>query len=75
MPSLTCRNPEQSKRVNFEDISEVLARDDENLLSWSESDPEESSAARLIGSPLEDGHALYKDLQNTYNPASSEMTK
>ncbi len=68
------RNPEQSKRISFEAVGEALMMDDKKLLSWSEAESEVSSASKLVGSPLEDGHHLYKDLQNTYNSTSSEIT-
>lgn len=70
---LHCRNPEQSKRASFEEVSETLMMEDEKLLSWSEVVPEATPGAKQIGAPLENGHNLYIDLQNTYNPGSSEM--
>lgn len=69
-----CRNPEYSKRPTFDELFEFLNSCDDELLSWSEEDEARMSAthSKLIGSPLEYGNCLYKDLQSAYHGISPD---
>lgn len=63
------RDPEYNKRPTFDELFEFLNSSDDDLLSWLEEDEARMSShhSKLIGSPLEHGYCLYKDLQNTYH--------
>lgn len=47
----------------------MLQHPDFQILKWTEKDiAATNESARLLGSPLEAGHYLYPDLQNSYKP-------
>ncbi len=64
---LLIRKPEADERPAFVDIMIPLQKPDFQVLNWSEQDTKSSStAARTLGSALEAGLCLYKDLQRVY---------
>ena len=64
--TLIPRNPEHHARPTFEDLTRELARDPEELLSWSAQDKAVSSKAAVLGAPLQKAKQLYPRLQETY---------
>ena len=50
----------------------MLQHPDFQILKWTEKDiAATNEAARLLASPLEAGHCLYPDLQNSYKPRTN----
>jgi hypothetical protein len=61
------RNPSADDRPTFCDITQELQKSDFHLLKWSAKDISSyDKEMRTIGSPLELGEELYKELQSTY---------
>ena len=61
------RSPDPNCRPQFGWIAEVLARDNEELLGWSDDDRQTvGEEAMKLGAPLEHGSNLYYDLQMQY---------
>ncbi len=65
----TLRNPDYNKRPSFDELFGILNGSDEDLLEWSEEDKIRAGSpeAMIIGSPLEHGKPLYRDLQISYH--------
>ena len=65
------RNPEADERPAFVDIMIPLQKPDFQILQWSEQDKKSSSdVARTLGSSLEAGLSLHRDLQRSYLTAA-----
>ena len=61
------RNPNVDERPTFCDIMQELQKSDFHILKWSTDDMSAYSPELLtLGSPLELGKGLYKDLQTIY---------
>ena len=61
------RNPEASSRPSFCAIIIELQHPDFEILKWSDEDKAlYSEKAMTLGSPIEEGNNLFKDLQYTY---------
>ena len=65
---IKCWNPTPASRPHFCDIITQLQQPDFRILRWKEEDLSacESEEAKIIGSPIEKGYSLYKDLQTSY---------
>lgn len=64
------RNPKYGDRPSFSELFEILNGCDDELLNWSEEDKAriiDSPNAMVIGSTLEEGKCLFKDLQHRYH--------
>ena len=66
---MTCRNRTPTLRPRACDILISLQQPDFRIMKWSEEDllTCDSQKARVIGSPIEEGYCLYKDLQKAYS--------
>ncbi len=61
------RHPNVETRISFNDVVHNLQKSDYSILKWKPEDLETySQETRAIGSPLELGQELYKDLQHVY---------
>ena len=63
------RHPDYHQRVSFDDLTAQLAENPDSLLAWTEEDRATAPQASVLGAPLEEGTALYQDLQKMYNGA------
>ena len=62
-----CRNPEATLRLGFCGLVTKLQHPDFKILKWSDEDKAlYSEKAMTLGSPIEEGTNLFKDLQCTY---------
>ena len=68
------RNPEVNSRPAFADILIPLQKPDFQILKWS-SEEKYSEEAMVLGSPLDKGHSLHKDLQRSYLAANETPNK
>ena len=67
------RHPNAEERLIFCDIIQQLQRSDFHILKWSAEDTNKySKETRTIGSPLDSGKELFKELQHTYIAASKD---
>lgn len=75
-PFVCNRNPDPSKRSTFDNLLEILQNSDVKMLDWLDSDLEKmtSPQAKVIGSALEEGYSLYKDLQSSYHGITPDIT-
>ena len=62
------RNPKPNLRPEFCEIVVALQQPDFRILKWTQNDLAtcDSEEAKVLGSPLEEGHCLYQDLQKMY---------
>lgn len=67
--SLIYRNPDYHQRVSFDNLTARLSENPASLLAWTEEDQASAPQANVLGAPLEEGAALYQDLQKLYNGA------
>ena len=68
----THRHPSPSSRPAFSETVVMLQHPDFQILKWTEMDVATlNENARTLASPLEEGHCLYPDLQNTYKSTPS----
>ena len=62
-----CRHPNVEERPTFCDIIQDLQKSDFHILKWSAEDKKTySKEARRLGSSLELGKEMYKELQEAY---------
>ena len=73
---LSHRHPDPSSRYQACEITVALQQPDFQILSWTQEDIAtcDSEKARVLGSALEEGHCLYKDLQCIYCHNNSNNT-
>ena len=62
------RHPTASSRPGFCDMVVSLQHPDFQVLKWTQKDIDsfDNENARVLGSPLEAGYCLYRNLQNKY---------
>ena len=63
--ALSCRSPTHTERPTAVDILGNFCKSERVLLAWRAEDPV-SPLSRTLGSPLSEGEALHRDLQNKY---------
>ena len=70
-----CRNPDPMLRPKLCHTLVNLQQPDFRILKWSEEDLAtcDNEKAKVLGSSIEDGFCLYKDLQSAYSAVSDEM--
>ena len=64
---LLFRNPDHHQRVSFSALAAQLSENPTSLLAWTEGDQATAPQANILGAPLEEGAALYQDLQMLYS--------
>ena len=60
------RHPDSSRRPTFDEIVKDLSENTYQLLSWRDIDKSVHAQASVLGAPLEAGHDLYPELQQTF---------
>ena len=68
-----CRNPVHKSRPNFYTLLRTISQPSYVLFHWIEEDKKAGGPqCDALGAPLEAGHNLYLDLQNTYKINNSD---